>query len=76
MPEAALGYQASERLRLLEQPVLLVRTQDYLREASLRAKSWMRSLKVLDLPDYGSDIFRSAPGVIAGHLRSFLDRGA
>jgi pimeloyl-ACP methyl ester carboxylesterase len=75
MPQAALDY-ASERLRLVEQPALLVRTKDPLWEASLRATTWMRNLKVLDLPDYGSDIFRSAPSLIAGHLRSFLDRGS
>ena len=75
MPNAALDY-ASERLRLVEQPALLVRKKDPLWEASLRATAWMHDLKVLDLPDYGSDIFRSAPSVIAGHLRSFLDRGS
>jgi pimeloyl-ACP methyl ester carboxylesterase len=74
MPNAALGYAAGERLPLVGQPVLLVRAKDHLWEASLRARPWIRNLKVLDLPAYGSGIFRSAPRIIAQHLRAFLDR--
>jgi pimeloyl-ACP methyl ester carboxylesterase len=74
MAQAALAYAAAERLPLIAQPTLLVRNRDRLWEASLRAKPWLRNLKVLDLPDYGSAVFRSAPADLAAHLRSFLDR--
>jgi hypothetical protein len=74
MAQAALGYAAAERLPLIAQPTLLVRNRDGLWDASLRAKPWMRNLKVLDLPEHGSAIFRAAPAMLAVHLRSFLDR--
>jgi pimeloyl-ACP methyl ester carboxylesterase len=74
MPYAALGFAAGERLPLVRQPVLLVRTKDHLWDASLRARALLRDVKVLDLPANGSGIFRAAPKVIAQHLRAFLDR--
>ncbi len=74
MPDAALGYPAAERLPLVTQPALLVRTRDHLWDASLRATPWMRDLKLVDLPDCGTGVFRSAPKSIAAPLRSFLDR--
>jgi len=74
MPNAALGFSAAERLPLVRQPALLVRTRDHLWDASLRAKPWMPQLKVVDLADCGNGVFRSAPKVIAQPLRSFLDR--
>jgi len=73
LPNAALGYAAGERLPLVGQPVLLVRTHDHLWDASLRARSWIRHLKLLELPQHGGGIFRSAPAVLATHVRAFLD---
>ncbi|HZF15893.1 MAG TPA: alpha/beta hydrolase [Steroidobacteraceae bacterium] len=74
MPNAALGYLAAERLPLVTQPALLIRARDHLWEASLRAKPWMRQLKLVDLPEHGDGVFRSAPREIAAAARSFLDR--
>jgi pimeloyl-ACP methyl ester carboxylesterase len=73
LPAAALNYAASERLPLVAQPVLLVRTRDALWEASLRARPWFRNLKVLELPGHGCGVFRSAPAELAAHVRTFLD---
>lgn len=74
MPNAALAYAADERLPLVRQPVLLVRNQDYLWEATLRGKPWLRDVKVLDLPGHGIDAFCTAPRALATRLRAFLDR--
>jgi len=74
LPNAALGYPASERLPLVRQPVLLLRNKDPLWAATLRAQPWLHDVRVLDLPEYGSGLFRTAPRAVANHLRTFLDR--
>jgi pimeloyl-ACP methyl ester carboxylesterase len=73
LPNAALGYAASERLPLIAQSVLLVRTRDHLWDASPRVQPWIRHLKMLDLPEYGDGVFRTAPAILATHLRRHLD---
>lgn len=69
---AALQYPAAERLRLLTQPTLLIRSRGRGMD-SPRARDLLPKARVVEQADvYGSDLFESAATPLSGVLREFL----
>ena len=68
---AAMQYPAAERLRLITQPTLLIRSRDG--AASSRVRELLPKARVVEQPDiYGSDLFESAATPVSTVLREFL----
>lgn len=72
---ASHQYAANERLPLVKQPVLLLRPKDHTWELTAQARQLLRGVKVVDLPDFGFGVLDVAPGVVAQHVRAFLNAG-
>ena len=70
---AAVGYDAESRLPQVTQPVLVLRPNDDLWEATARAEALLRNASLVDLPEAGFGLFDVAPEVVAGQVRNFLD---
>lgn len=62
----------AERLRQINQPVLVARAKDDLWDATARAREYLPRARSLDLPQYGAGVFDSAPDAVATPLREFL----
>jgi len=73
--QAALDYPTRERLAQLEQPVLLVRTQDEHSSATLQARTIVPAARFVELADVGSEAFERAPERLVQHLTDFLRPG-
>ena len=71
---AAYHWPAAERLRLVRQPVLVLRPRDELWEATARARPLLAGAEWHELPDHGAGLFGVAPAPIAARIRKFLDR--
>jgi pimeloyl-ACP methyl ester carboxylesterase len=69
---AAQDYKSVERLPLIKQPTLLVRSKEDVSEPGSRAWQSLRGARNLDLPDHGAESFAAAPQVVQ-QLREFLD---
>lgn len=73
---AALKWDANARLRLVQQPALVLRARDALAEQTQRAREWLPNATWRDLPQYGEGVLAVAPREVAALLREFLDMGA
>lgn len=69
---AAARYALRERLGRVSLPLLVLRPRDEWWEATSRVREAQPSARVVDLPDYGPDLFQSAPGAVAEAVRAFL----
>ena len=70
---AAMQYPAAERLRLITQPTLLVRSRDRHGMDSGAARELLPKARVVEQPEiYGSDLFESAATQVSTVLREFL----
>jgi pimeloyl-ACP methyl ester carboxylesterase len=70
---AAMLYPAAERLRLITQPTLLVRSRDGRGMDSGPARELLPKARVVEQPEiYGSDLFESAATPVSTVLREFL----
>ena len=69
---AAEGYALRERLGRVSLPLLVLRPRDEWWDATARVREAQPAARVLDLPDHGADLFRSAPQAVAEALRGFL----
>ena len=71
---AAMQYPAAERLRLITQPTLLVRSRDGRAQPSGdRARELLPKARAVEQADfYGSDLFESAATQVSTVLREFL----
>ncbi len=71
--QAAMQYPAAERLRLITQPTLLVRSRDERGVDSTRARDLLPKARAVELSQaYGSDVFESAANPLSTVLREFL----
>jgi pimeloyl-ACP methyl ester carboxylesterase len=71
--QAALQYPAAERLRLITQPTLLVRSRDARGTAGGAARELLPKARVVEQGEiYGSDLFESAATQVSTVLREFL----
>jgi pimeloyl-ACP methyl ester carboxylesterase len=70
---AAMQYPAAERLRLITQPTLLVRSRDGRGMDSGGARELLPKARVVEQGEiYGSDLFESAATQVSTVLREFL----
>jgi pimeloyl-ACP methyl ester carboxylesterase len=69
---AVMNWPAAERLALVKQPVLVLRPKDDLWEATARAKSVLKSARLIDLPNHGHGVFEVAPDLLATEALGFL----
>lgn len=70
---AAMQYPATERLRLITQPTLLVRSRDGRSVDNARVRDLLLRAQVVEQPEiYGSDLFESAAAPLSTVLREFL----
>ena len=69
---AAAGYALRERLGRISQPLLVLRPKDEWWDATGRVREAQPGARLLDLPDYGPDLFQSAPGAVVDAVRTFL----
>jgi len=72
-PNASHHYPALERLPMLKHPVLALRPKDHTWEAAQQIRQLVRGVKIVDLPEFGFGVFDVAPGVLAQHVRAFLN---
>lgn len=71
--QAAMQYPVTERLRLINQPTLLIRSRDARGPDSSRARDLLPKARTVELADiYGSDLFESAAEPVSTVLREFL----
>ena len=70
---AAPGFDAAGDLPVVQQPVLMLRPQDGLRELTPRTRELLPNATFVDLPGQGSSLLGAAPEVVVRHVRSFLD---
>jgi pimeloyl-ACP methyl ester carboxylesterase len=70
---AAMQYPAAERLRLITQPTLLIRSREGRSVDSARVRDLLLRAQVVEQPEiYGSDLFESAATPLSTALREFL----
>jgi pimeloyl-ACP methyl ester carboxylesterase len=69
---AAVQYPATERLRLIKQPVLIVRRQDEFWDATLRVRDCLPAARNIDFPEHGAGWCEAAPQALADALSKFL----
>ena len=70
---AAMQYPADERLRLITQPTLLIRSRDRRGMDSTRARDLLPKARAVEQAEvYGSDLFESAAIPVSAVLREFL----
>src|SRR5579864_3022992 len=72
LASAALQYPLRERLGRVSQPLLVLRPRDEWWDAAAGVRSALPAARVLDLPEQGADLFRSAPARAAEAVRGFL----
>ncbi len=69
---AVMNWSAIERLALVKQPALVFRPKDDLWEATLRAKSALKSARIVDLPNHGHGVFEVGAEALASEALGFL----
>jgi pimeloyl-ACP methyl ester carboxylesterase len=70
---AAMQYPAAERLRLIAQPTLLIRSRDARGQDSARVRDLLLRAQTVEQPEiYGSDLFEFAATPLSAVLREFL----
>jgi pimeloyl-ACP methyl ester carboxylesterase len=71
--QAAMHYPAAERLRLITQPTLLIRSREGPGMDGARVRDLLLKARTVELPQiYGSDLFESAATQLSAALREFL----
>jgi pimeloyl-ACP methyl ester carboxylesterase len=71
--QAAMQYPAAERLRLITQPTLLIRSREGQGMDGARARELLPRARTVEQPQiYGSDLFESAATQLSTVLREFL----
>ena len=69
----ALGdWKADERLRLLKQPLLVLRPRDAFYEAGGRVAKLVSGARVVDLPDQDKRLLETQAPLVAKHLSGFF----
>jgi len=71
---AMLDYPAGQRLPLVKQPVLILRTRDEFAEHISRVKSALSRATLTDTPESSSASFAAQPHQVTQLTREFLDR--
>jgi pimeloyl-ACP methyl ester carboxylesterase len=61
-----------ERLRHIGQPVLVARAKDECWDSTARAREFLPRARALDLPQFGTGVFDTAPDAVATPLKEFL----
>jgi pimeloyl-ACP methyl ester carboxylesterase len=69
---AAMHYPAQQRLALVTQPVLLLRSADEFWESSQRALELLPKARLLDFPGHGAGLCETAPEAVANAVAEFL----
>jgi pimeloyl-ACP methyl ester carboxylesterase len=69
---AAVDYPATERLRFIKQPVLIVRPQDEFWDATLRVRDCLPGARSIDFSEHGAGWCEAAPQALADALSKFL----
>jgi pimeloyl-ACP methyl ester carboxylesterase len=62
----------AERLRQIGQPVLVARAKDDCWDSTARAREFLPRARALDLPQFGTGVFDTAPDALATPLKEFL----
>jgi pimeloyl-ACP methyl ester carboxylesterase len=70
--KAALDYPTLERLMLVTQPTLILRSRDEYSDATLRAHESNPKMRLMELSDSGAELFERVPEALLGALREFL----
>jgi len=70
---AAFSYPFADKLKLVEQPVLLLNPEDDLHEQSLRAQGIMQNGQIHELPGWGHGFLELFPDQAAALVRGHLD---
>ncbi len=71
-----VGVPTMERLPLVKQPALIVRTRQEGAQAPSRIKEAVTRGKFVEVPDFALDQFEAAPGALVQKLASFLGERA
>jgi pimeloyl-ACP methyl ester carboxylesterase len=69
---ACVKYPARERLRLVAQPLLLLRPADEFWESGVRVREFVPKARILDFPTYGTGLCEVAPEAVADAVTKFL----
>jgi pimeloyl-ACP methyl ester carboxylesterase len=69
---AAVRYPAQQRLALVTQPVLLLRSADEFWESTLRVRELLPTARILDFSGYGAGLCETAPEAVADAVAAFL----
>lgn len=70
---ASFPYPVAEKLPLAAQPILILRARDDLWDATGRALQFLRNGKMVELPEYGREMFQMRYRELAVVVRGFLD---
>jgi len=73
-PAAAADYPAADRLPLLRQPALLLRSRDEFWDMTARADALMGEARRVDLANQDGGLFDAGVVDVVRYLREFLDR--
>jgi pimeloyl-ACP methyl ester carboxylesterase len=69
---AVIEWDATQRLPLLEQPLLVLRPRDNFWEAGGRVTQLVAGAKVVDLPEHDKHLLEKAPDLVARQVSAFL----
>lgn len=69
-----VGIPASERLPVVTQPSLVLRTRFENANAIARAHAAVGNGRVVEVPDYAEDMFEAAPKTLAAQIEEFLGK--
>jgi len=69
---AVIDWDASRRLPLLKQPLLVLRPHDNFWEAGGRVAGLVPGARVVDLPDHDKNLLEKAPALVAKQVLGFL----
>ena len=70
--QAAAQYAVDERLRLITQPVLILRPKDEFWDATLRVREFLPAARNVDLPGHGADWCEASPEALVDAVSQFL----
>jgi pimeloyl-ACP methyl ester carboxylesterase len=73
-PAAAADYPAADRLPMLRQPALLLRSRDEFWDMTARAEALMGDARRVDLANHDGGLFDAGVADVVRYLREFLDR--